>query len=104
MPKVNFEAQITDLKDQPVKLGDGFMTLGDVAANALLTPDPKDDGKKKMLAFELAIKCKGEADLTIEEMAKVKESIGKTYPPLVVGRAWNLLEKGTSNGQAEAKA
>jgi len=33
-----------------------------------------------------------ELDLTIEEIAKIKQLIGKGYGPLIVGQAWDMLE------------
>jgi hypothetical protein len=92
MPKINFSLPILDRKGEPVKAADMTITLEDVAANAVLTNNPKHSGKQKAELFALALKCKGETTLSAEDIVKIKEAIGENYPPLVVGRAWELLD------------
>jgi len=76
-----------------VKLAE--ITLNKVCATALMrppkepdTPDQKyEKGKLAMRIWPL-----DEAELSIEELALLKECIGVTYGPLVLVQAWDLLE------------
>lgn len=85
-----------DDKGAPVE-----MLLGSVAENALLAPDQADtNGTEKNKAFWLAVKLheKGsdkyakDANLTAEEITRIKDKIGKFYPPAIVGAAWQILD------------
>lgn len=53
-------------------------------------------GEEKLERFELALrvkKCNGQIDLTTDEISKIKRWIDELYAsPIVVGRAWALLE------------
>ena len=73
------------------------LTLRDVCINAVLQPEKDDTEKQKYEAYELFIKirdCKtAEIELTIEEVAKIKKKIGLIYMPLIMGQAWNMLER-----------
>jgi hypothetical protein len=63
--------------------------------NALLQPTDKDAGIDKMKKYDLAMRiysAKTLVELTIEECAMVKELVGKSFAPLVVGQLWNLLD------------
>lgn len=91
-PIVNFEGQ--QMKDETGKP----VILCLVALNALLTPIPNETitGSEKAKRYALALKINerpGEVNVTAEELALLKEQIGKVYPPLVVGRAYDLLEE-----------
>lgn len=85
---------ITEAKDSPPA------TLGDVAVAALtgvLAEDARDDGAAKFKRGELAhriYKAKS-IELTVEEVALIKERIGKVYGPAVVFAAWPLLDPAT---------
>jgi hypothetical protein len=74
------------------------LTLTTVALNALLASYDDEralTGKEKAERMQLALKINkrpGEVDLTAEQLAKLKELIGKAYGALVVGRAYELLE------------
>ena len=55
------------------------------------------DGMEKMKRGELAekiFKAKDELDLTIEEVALVKQLVGKYLSTVAVMQIWRLLEKG----------
>lgn len=72
-------------------------TLKMAAVNALIQPfpDEKLDGAKKLDRGILAERihlAKEPLDLTSEEVTLVKSVIGKMYPPLIVLRAWRLLD------------
>jgi len=52
-------------------------------------------GEKKFELYNVANKinsCKKEVELTVEEIALIKERIGKSFIIEVIGQAWNLLE------------
>lgn len=73
------------------------ITLGRAAANALIQGYPEEanlPGADKVKRFELAMKVTGAAKLQLvaEDVVLIKERIAKGYGPLVVGRAWQLLD------------
>ena len=73
------------------------LTLGAVAANALLAQTEEDKsmtGEEKVRRYSLAMKVvtNAEAALKAEEVAEIKKVVAKAYGPLVVGQAWKLLD------------
>lgn len=79
------------------------VTLGRVAVNAVLQNYPDEAGLAgdvKVKRFMLAMKVvdAGEVELTAEEVTALKERIAKAYGPLVVGRAWALLDPASVKG------
>jgi hypothetical protein len=95
--KVNLRAVITTLDDKtPVKVKDTGedLTLGDVSVTALMGGDvDKLDAKKKVARYELAMRIfkQAEVELEAEEIALLKDLIGKAYGVLIVGKAYKLL-------------
>jgi hypothetical protein len=76
------------------------VTLGKICANALMMqPKTPDTPEQKCEKGRLAMRIWGlkETELSIEELALLKEHIGIAYGPLVVVQAWDLLE-GKTNG------
>ena len=74
------------------------MTLGDAAVEALETITEDDrglSGAKKFERDQLARKVYGQKTvvLSVEELALIKERVGKVYGPLVVGSVWRLLDQ-----------
>lgn len=74
------------------------MTLADACVNALETTTQDDSrltGEQKFKMDELArqILSKSATPLTVEQIAILKERIGKIYSPAVIGAAWRLLEE-----------
>lgn len=77
-------------------------TLGDVVVQALLLPVQGEDPKEKMRKFTLAqhiqdamaskLQEHSKLDLPLEDMAFIKDVIGKNYPPLIMGQAWRILD------------
>jgi hypothetical protein len=72
-------------------------TLATVAAEALLYYDPRgtqDPGIKKAQCAHLALRVHkgGVLDVTAEDIVLLKDKIGAIYAPLVVARAYELLE------------
>lgn len=87
------------------------VTLGEVCTNSLLAihENEKLSGKEKYERWALAKKINygGAVELTVEEIAKCKELIGKTYAALIVGPVFEILEhnevktKGDSNARSK---
>jgi hypothetical protein len=74
----------------------GELTLKDVILNSILSTSEGDDEEKKFKRYEIYKKFKGvktEVDLTIDELATIRKSIGKFQSPLVMGQCFDLLEK-----------
>lgn len=101
--KVNFDAKILDLKNEPVKDDDGKTdaTLGTVSAKVLLAVFPdeaqtpaKEQMKLKVARYELAkaVSKGGEQDVSVEDVAILKELMARAYGPLVVGRCYELID------------
>ena len=72
------------------------ITLRTILSGALLNMPTETDGSKKAAAWVLAMKIY-EAETTVEitttECAELKNKVGKQYTPMIVGQAWNMLEK-----------
>jgi len=76
---------------------DDETTLAVIAMRALLAPYQDEQnlsGEDKFKRFALAMKIKdgGEVPVSAEDIALLKKLIGKLYTPLVVGRAFPLLD------------
>lgn len=98
--KINFDTVILDLKGNPVPAGEDNKptTLGDISCIALQASFPDEqslEGKEKFNRFKLAVKLSngGEIDLSSEDVALIKKLIGKAFTNVVVGRAWEILDK-----------
>lgn len=79
--------------------GDGKtpVTLSDVCVNALesqLQTDAQMSGQEKFKLDQLAHKIYNQkhVDLSIEEIALIKERVGKVSPTIVVGAVWGILD------------
>jgi hypothetical protein len=83
----------TDAKDAPA------LTLGIVSENALFTnleEDKAASGETKNSIFALSMKIHGQKSL-------LKKRIGEAYGPLIVGRAYQLLDPPDDSKPAEPK-
>jgi hypothetical protein len=96
---VDFSTVMTDMDGQPLPTSQTDktpVTLGTVADTALLNsfPDEKDiSGDEKVHRFTLAVMVKsGKVELTAENITLIKTVIAKAYGPLIVGRAWAILD------------
>jgi len=96
---IDFGEQLTGLDGKGlVEKANGHeveLTLSLVAINALLAMLPEEHAlpaTDKVRRFVIATKAVGQAELTAEEIAIVKACIGRAYGPLVVARAWQLLD------------
>lgn len=96
--KIDFSRAICDLNGEAVKNEDkSALTLKTVSVNSLLAilPNENPSGEEKAQSFSLAMKihdAQDAIDLKAEEVVRLKTFIGKSYGPLVVGRAYALLE------------
>lgn len=94
--KVDFSAPILDMADAPIVEAGRHITLGAVACTALLGQYPGEnlDGAEKVRRFKLAkiASVGGVAELTVESVADIKTLIAKAYGPLVVGRAYSIID------------
>ena len=95
--KIDFSAVIKDLAGEAVKDGDKDATLGRVACAALLASYadeqnlPAEDKVKRFRLAEIAAKG-GEREVKVEDVALIKQLIGKAFAPLVVARAYDIIE------------
>lgn len=96
--KINFDAPVLDLAEKPMSDEDGRpVTLGTVVVQALLATLRGDEsmaGLAKAECGHLAMQLfpGGEHDLKAEQVAMIKERAGRAFTPLVVARAWALLD------------
>ena len=107
MAKVNFKGQLfRDLAEKPITREEVVdektketrtfdFTLAEVIQANLLSEDregtPTDRFNKFLLAEKIK-KSNGDVEVTVEELALIKKTIGNNPSPLVVGRVWQLLE------------
>ena len=72
------------------------LTLSNVACNALFAnpEEEKIDGVEKLKRYELAIRIikSPKNDLSIEEVAKIKELVAKIYGTIIVGVVYGMIE------------
>ena len=92
--KIKLAAVMTDLFGKPIKNGEIDFLLSDVCMNALLSPDDEKEPEEKVRRYKLAVKCSNGKDpeLSVEDIALLKKLIGRVYPPLIVGRAYEILD------------
>ena len=102
--KIDFNKPILDLSGKPVKQDDSAKsanaTLGTVAVNALMAAYRDEDslsGADKARRYALALKINkgGTVDLKSEDVTTIKTLIGKAFNPLIVGRAYEIIDPGT---------
>jgi len=81
---------------RPVE-GEDARTLRNAATDALTAlyrDEPNLDAKKKFERGALALKIHNndEPSLSVNEVALVKELIGKRFDPLIILRTWEILD------------
>jgi hypothetical protein len=112
--RIDFTQPLIGMDGNPITSADAKgvltpMTLGDAAASALetiLEEDRQSPGAEKFKLDELARKIykKKDAVLLVEEIATIKNRIGKYYGPIVIGPAWRILDPAeTKPKEAEKK-
>ncbi len=95
--KIDFSAVIKDLDGDAVKDGEKDATLGRVACAALLASYadeqnlPAEEKVKRFRLAEIAAKA-GQQEVKIDDVALIKKLIGKAFAPLVVARAYDIIE------------
>jgi hypothetical protein len=101
--KIDFSAVITELDGTVAKDGDKVVTLGKLAIHALINPLPDAAGRAEQLDAEMKVKLAKLAqdihsatdkalDLTVEDIALIKQRIGRAFSQIAVMRAWDLLD------------
>jgi len=102
---IDFTTALVGLDGKPMMNGDPktpvALTLGEVSVTALeaqLEEDRTATGADKFKRDELARKVyqKKSVALTAEEIATIKDRIGKSFGAMVVGAAWRLLDPAVS--------
>jgi hypothetical protein len=102
---IDFTQTLAGLDSKPISNGaadKSLLTLGDVAVNALEGVLPGDDrlngaDKFKLDTLARAVFQNKAAVLTVEDIAQLKDRIGKAYGALVVGAAWRALDPAVTN-------
>jgi hypothetical protein len=95
--RVDLSAVIRGLKGEAIRDGKDDLVLGTVCCGALLTPFPDENGisiDEKVRRFKLSVRiCNGGTqDLSSEDVTLLKQLVGKAYPPLTVGRVFEILD------------
>ena len=81
------------------------LTLKDVLLTAFSVAHKDDDSLKaadKYAMGKLGYDIGKEADLTVDEVAKVKERVGQVMIPSYVFPVWNLIEGAAKAGEVQA--
>lgn len=117
--QIDFTAVLTDPDDAPITVcADQVapkdeaeckthrpVTLGFAAMKALVTPEqnatPETAFKRGQLA--LMVYKSSAAQLTVDELKMIKDAIAKTWGPLVVARAFPLLDPALALMGSQAK-
>ena len=78
------------------------LTLREVITNSILSPqrdqqNPREkiDGNEKARRCYLAMeiyKAKKQIELNVDDIKLIKDEIGRVYPPLIVGQAYEILD------------
>lgn len=91
----NLDTQILSFNGDQLQVDGKPGLMKDVIFNALIVPDKDMDGEGKFKRGKLAerVYSGGEQDFKPEELALMKEVIGKFYPQVVVVRVWEFLDK-----------
>lgn len=95
---IDFATPITDYDGVPVKMGDKEMTLRDVSVMALVQGYDDERGLSGQERFERgrlagAIHdAKEPMQLKSEEITLLKKVVGKAFTPMVVFRAYPLID------------
>jgi hypothetical protein len=95
--KINWDAKITDFEGVAIKDGEKDLTLKALACAVFMTALRGDenmsgDEKEKLFKIGLAATNGGVGEITTDEASSLKKRIGNAYPPLIVGRAFEIIE------------
>jgi len=94
---IDFTTILTDLEGSSIMDNGRLVTLGRAAMMALIGQVPEDQsmtGEDRFRFARLAEKVMDNpaAKLPVEDVALIKDRIGKFFSPVVVYRAWPLLD------------
>jgi hypothetical protein len=103
---VNFDVPLTDYDGEVIKtekMVHGKLETVDLtlklasltALSAMLEKDKEMDGETKFKNYKIGLKISensNKCELTTTEVANIKARLALVYGPIVVGRAWTLLE------------
>ncbi|MBN2435569.1 MAG: hypothetical protein JXK07_09930 [Spirochaetes bacterium] len=94
--KANFDTEILGLDGNAIKENGKSVMLKSAVVNILMLTDPKaeETGEQKLKLFNLANKvmqCDAQTDYSAEELALIKERVGKYGTSLVVGRVFAAI-------------
>ena len=95
--RIDITQSLVGYNGEPVQNMAGVaFTLRAACCEALTAayPDEKLTGEEKVKRFELArlLYVEDEPDVSVEDLALIKQLIGKGYGPVVVGPVWLLLD------------
>ena len=98
--EINFDSKITNLDDTPaLDQNKKPVLLKTICINSLMTdiPQPQgqlEKGETKLKRFILAQKIQKDSkvEVSVEEVALLKERIGMVQPTIIVGKTYELLE------------
>lgn len=99
--QINFNSPILDLDGKPLEVEGEPITLATLAIKALFETLADERGQPEQLSGEeknknailaQAIHTTGDLDLEVEQVAMLKARIGRLCGPLLVMRAYALLE------------
>ena len=90
--KRNWDTRLTDLDGNELQGEKGPITAGGIAITALLAPEQNQDGAEKFKRYQIAQKIHGGAELGVDELALLKQCVGKQCVPLAVGQIWELID------------
>jgi len=93
--KINFKQKLKGIDGKNLQGEDGDLPLSIPCMQAVLVQaeGDKPDGKEKFDRYKLAEKIQNGGELDIEEVAKIKDLVGKIYTAAIVGPVWLALEK-----------
>ena len=105
--KLNPTEVLRDYRGNPIRMGDADMTLRDAVTTALNALDPQRllTAEKLNKAFQISVKmhsAKDTVNLTVDDMAFIKERAALVYNALVFGRLSQMFEGG-GDDQIEAE-
>lgn len=94
--KVDLNQVLANFDGVVLRDGEKLATLGRICGNAMMAapPDDRSSGELKHKRFKIAEKCfkGGEVELEAEDIALIKEWVGKAFNPMVVGQTYEMLE------------
>lgn len=92
--KIDIAQPIRDLENTPIE-GVTFRTVACLALTNSLPGDERLTDNQKLTMFALALRIQKDfmpLDFKIEELALIKERIGRGFSVVVVGRCYEIIE------------